>query len=166
MKLTMSIKELLSSSSTKKKLKCLLGQGLLDYFSQSTNSLFKLVVVYDTFIKGHDFEEAHTHEEADTPIPNQVLASTASSALREITVWLPDTDVLLLLIHLASCGNNAVPTSLKFSTGKGTKKREIDVLERVQVTGHQKCQGLLGFHNFSGADWGGKLVGISKKTRP
>ncbi len=68
MKLTMSIKELLSASRTKKKLTCLLGQGLLDYFSRDQQSYFMLMVVYDTFIKGHDFEEAHTHEEADTLI--------------------------------------------------------------------------------------------------
>ena len=34
MKLTMSIKELLSASSTKRKLTCVLGQGLLEYFSR------------------------------------------------------------------------------------------------------------------------------------
>ena len=38
------------------------------------------------------------------------------------------------------------------------------MLGRVQAVGLHKCQGLIGFHNFSGADWGGKFVGISKKT--
>ncbi|CAB3980183.1 Hypothetical predicted protein [Paramuricea clavata] len=37
-------------------------------------------------------------------------------------------------------------------------------IERVQVIGSHKCQGLIGLHNFSGADWGGKFVGITKKT--
>jgi len=37
-------------------------------------------------------------------------------------------------------------------------------MERVRVIGHHKCQGLIGLHNFSGADWGRKCVGISKKT--
>jgi hypothetical protein len=32
------------------------------------------------------------------------------------------------------------------------------------VIGRNKCQGLIGLHNFSGADWGGKFVGITKKT--
>ena len=32
------------------------------------------------------------------------------------------------------------------------------------MIGRRKCQGLIGLHNFSGADWGGKFVGISKKT--
>jgi len=58
-----------------------------------------------------------------------------------------------------------VITRLKLLTGKGTKYRQIDVIERVQATGHRKCQGLIGIHNFSGVDWGGKFVGITKKSR-
>ena len=54
----------------------MVGQGLLEYFSCDSSLL--LVVVYDTFIKGHDFEEAHTHEEDDTLIPHQVLAFVSS----------------------------------------------------------------------------------------
>lgn len=161
MKLTMSIKELLSASSTKKKLTCMLGQGLLEYFPRESS--FLLVVVYDTVIKGHDFEEAHTHEEADTLIPHQVLASVSNGIMRKLCVWSPDTDVLLLLLDLVSCGRIAAPTCLRFATGMGTKAREIDVLERLKVIGRHKCQGLLGLHNFSGADWGGKFVGIPKK---
>jgi len=65
---------------------------------------------------------------------------------------------------VVSCGRIAAPTCLRFSTGKGTKAREIDVLERAKIIGHHKCQGLLGLHNFSGADWGGKFVGITKKA--
>ena len=106
----------------------------------------------------------YVHKEADTLIPHQVLASAAKGALRDIHVWSPDTDVLLLLLDLVSCERIAAPTSLTFSTGKGTTKREIDIFERVQILGCHKCQGLLGLHNFSGADWGGKFVGISKKT--
>ena len=34
----------------------------------------------------------------------------------------------------------------------------------MEAIGSNKCKGLLGFHNFSGADLGGKFVGISKKT--
>jgi hypothetical protein len=34
----------------------------------------------------------------------------------------------------------------------------------VQSLGTRKCQELIGFYNFTGADCGGKLVGISKKT--
>ena len=30
--------------------------------------------------------------------------------------------------------------------------------------GKEKCKGLVGLHNFSGADWGGKFAGIGKLT--
>ena len=79
MKLTMSIKDLLSASSTKKKLTFMLGEGLLKYFS--SDSSIVLFVLYDTFIKGHGFEQVHTHEEADTLIPHQVLASVTNGTM-------------------------------------------------------------------------------------
>lgn len=66
MKLTMSIRELLSASNTKRDLTCMLAQGLLDYFCSST--AVKLVVVYSDKIKGLNFED-HSHEEADILIP-------------------------------------------------------------------------------------------------
>ena len=162
MRLTMSLKELLSATRSKGLLSSMLAEGLLKHFSGNRD--VKLIVVYDTKIKGDNYEEYHTHEEADTLIPLQVLASMAESAPQEVCVWSPDTDVLILLLHLAACGHLGADTGLKFLTGKGTKYRQIDVVERVQVIGRHKCQGLIGFHNFSGADWGGKFVGISKKT--
>jgi len=55
-------------------------------------------------------------------------------------------------------------TRLKFLTGKGAKYREIDVAEPVKAVGYSKRQRLIGLHNFSGADWGGKIVGIMKKS--
>jgi len=162
MKLMMSLKDLLSGSKTKRRLTVMLAEGLLQEFSRK--SAVKLVVIYDTKIKGCDFEENHTHEEADTLIPNQVLASLSENAYRDVFVWSPDTDVLVLLLHLVSSCHLGSQTHLKFLTGTGSKFREIDVIERMEAIGSNKCQGLLGFHNFSGADWGGKFVGISKKT--
>lgn len=162
MKLSMSLKELLSSSKTKSSLTAYLAQGLLEHFQNSATC--SLIVAYDTKIKGRELEEVHTHEEADTLIPHQVLASAAEHPCREICVSSPDTDVFILLIDLVSRGLLAPQTHLKFVTGKGRKYREIDVIQRVHVIGHRKCQGLIGLHNFSGADWGGKFVGISKKT--
>ena len=32
------------------------------------------------------------------------------------------------------------------------------------MIGIRKCQGFIGLHNFSGAEWGGKFVEITKKT--
>src|SRR5437867_8969999 len=67
MKLTMSLKEILSSSKTKSSLTIMFAQSLLEHYSSECS--FKLVVVYDNKIKGHNFEEIHTHEDADTLIP-------------------------------------------------------------------------------------------------
>ena len=72
MTLTMSIKDLLSASF-------MLAEGLLKYFSSDSSIL--LFVLYDTFIKRHDSEQVHTHEEADTLIPHQVLASVANGTM-------------------------------------------------------------------------------------
>ena len=137
-------------------------EALLKHFSQKDT--FKIVVVYGTTIKGHSFEEQHGHEEADTLIPNQVLASLAHRDWCEICVFSPDTDVLIMLIELAARQRLGSQTRLKFLTGKASKYREIGILERVSAIGILKSQGLIGFHNFTGADWGGKFVGVTKKT--
>jgi hypothetical protein len=34
----------------------------------------------------------------------------------------------------------------------------------VRVSGSEKCLGLIGLHNFTGADLAGQFVGISKNT--
>ncbi len=51
---------------------------------------------------------------------------------------------------------------VKLGKYKGSGK--IDIVDRVSVIGIEKAKGLSGIHNFSGADWGGKFVGISKET--
>ena len=127
MKLTMSLKELLSSSVTKVSLTSMFAQALLQFFS--SNNTFKLVVVYDVKIKSNNSEEDHSHEEADTLLAHQVLASIADSDWREVCVWSPDTDVLTILLDLASCGCLGNRICLKFLTGKTTKYRDVDVLE-------------------------------------
>lgn len=103
MKLRMSIKELLSASKTGSTLTAMFAQALLEHFANSDT--FKLVVYYDTKIKGQDFEENHSHEEADTLIPHQVLPATDESVEQEICVWSPDTNVLTLLLDLVSRGH-------------------------------------------------------------
>ena len=39
----------------------------------------------------------------------------------------------------------------------------IDIRERVNVLGEAKCQALVDFHHFTGADWEGKFVGKNKR---
>ena len=87
--------------------------------------------------------------------------------MKEIDVFCADTDVLVLLMDLVANGYHGPMTKLNFvKTGKkgSSGKDVIDVIERVQSIGMQKARGMIGLHNFSGADWGGKYVGITKET--
>ena len=163
MKLSMALKELLSSSKTKSRLTAYLAQCLLEHFQNSATC--SVIVAYDTKIKGREFEEVHSHEEADTLIPHQVLASAAEDPCREICVSSPDTEVFILLIDLVSRGLLAPQSHLKFVTGKDRKYREIDVVKRVKVIGRRKCQGFIGLHNFSGADWVENLLEFLRRPR-
>jgi len=72
--------------------------------------------------------------------------------------------VLILLIDLAANGHLGTSTRLRFLTGKGKIYIVIDIRDRVSVIGADKTKGLIGLHDFTGADWGGKFVGVSKKT--
>ena len=98
MKLTMSLKDLLSSSTTKSGITAMFAEALLQHFSPSNN--FKIIVAYDKKIKTSNFEENHTHEEADTLMPYQVLASIEENDWRVVCVWSPDTDVLTILSRI------------------------------------------------------------------
>ena len=93
-----------------------------------------------------------------------VIDGIGDSSLRDIDVWSPDNDVLILLVDHVAQGRLGAFTKLCFLTGKGDKYRSITIRERVSVIGREKCQGLIGFYNFTGADWGGTFVGISKKS--
>ena len=61
----------------------------------------------------------------------------------------------MLLLDLVSHGRLEALISPQVLTSKGTKYKEIDAVERVQVIGRHKCQGLIGLHNFTGTYWGG-----------
>ena len=50
-------------------------EALLEKLSHSLN----LAMVYRNKIKSHDFEEEHKHEEDDTLVPHQVMASIDES---------------------------------------------------------------------------------------
>jgi hypothetical protein len=101
------------------------------------------------------------HEEADTLLALQAITVGANCC---IDVWSPDTDVFILLMDLVANDRLGSGSRLAFVTGRGAKRRHIDVVSCVKSFGKKKSRGLVGFHNFTGADWGGKFVGISKKT--
>ena len=96
-------------------------------------------------------------------IPLHVIDAIRDSTLRDIDVWSPDIDVLILLMDIVAHGPRCAFNKLNFLTVKGNKYRSINIRERVTDIGREKCQGLIGFHNFIVADWVGKCVGISKK---
>ena len=106
----------------------------------------------------------HSHEEADALIPLQVINSLKESTAKEVHVRCSDTDVFILLMDLASNNHLGALTKLVMLAGTGAKYREADIQERVAAVGVRKARGLIGLHNFTGADWGGKFVRISKNT--
>ena len=69
-----------------------------------------------------------------------------------------------MLIDLAASNYLGAMTKLTMLTGTGARYREVDIRERVEAIGKRKAKALIGLHNFTGADWGGKFVGLSKKT--
>ena len=99
MRLTMSIRDLLSSTKTKRNLTLMFAKALIEYFQSKP---IKFYVVYDNIIVEPTSSSEHGHEEADTLIPHQVLASVKENPLKDITVRSPDTDVLILLLDLVS----------------------------------------------------------------
>ena len=120
MKLTMSLKELLSSPKTKSSLTAMFAEASLQHFSSTNN--FKLVVICGTKIKSYIFEENHTHEEADTLTPHQVLALIAENDWREVCVWSPDNfGHQTILLDLASRGRLGFKIRLKVFNWEGHK---------------------------------------------
>ena len=73
----------------------------------------------------------HQHEEADTLIPLHVKDIIESHNGAHIDVWSPDTDVLLLLMHLVSVDNIRLPNKVNMITGKGQHRRSINIVDRV-----------------------------------
>ena len=120
---SISLKQLLPC--TKHSLTCYLGQGLLE---RSDGRDLTLVVVHDIVAKTVNPRrptETHAHEEADTLIPLHAILSIEECTYREVDVWSPDTDLLVLLMDLVSRGHIGALTKLKLLTGKVAKHRHL-----------------------------------------
>ena len=75
-----------------------------------------------------------------------MIDTFGDSTLREIDVWSPDTDVLILLMDLVAHGRlGALKTKLKFLTGKANKFRSNNIREHVSTIGQEKYKGLIGW---------------------
>ena len=144
----------------------MLGEDLID---DPSFSEFNLVVAYNNKVSTNkpaffqDLPTTHGHEEADTQIPLHVLDTLNRGTGKEIIASSPDTDVLVLLIDLAANGHLGPLTQFRNVGGKGKNKKSFDIKERAHLMGQEKARALVGFHYFSGADWGGKFVGVSKQ---
>ena len=161
-----SIAQILGTPKSKRQLTAYLAEGLLKEYEGNTE--VKLVVTYNSKIctnKPHTLEPGfrqHEHEEADTQIPMLVIHSLLESTFKHFDVYSADTDVLVLLMDLVARGNTGALSGLILHAGKRNKPKSIDVVNRVECIGKKKSQGLVGLHNFTGNDYGGKFVGISK----
>ena len=149
---TISLKQLLSCTFTKHSRTCF-GQGLL-----------YMTLLRRPSTHGGRLKATHTRKLIHSFPCTHVILSIEECTYREVDVWSPDTDALVLLMDLVSRGHIGSLTKLKRLTGKGAKHRQIDICGRVKVVGRHKSRALLGFHHFTGTDWGGKFVGLSKKT--
>ena len=76
----------------------------------------------------------------------------------ELVVSSPDTDVLLLLVHLYP----HLPVSTVFLTGKGRLKRNISVCNIYNNFGQKRISALLGLHALTGSDMSGRFAGRTK----
>lgn len=106
-----------------------------------------------------DVIERHDHEEADTLLVLHCFDIAQRDPLTNCTVFSPDTDVFLLLIHFYP----SLPQSLLFHTGKGKDVRKIDIGSCYEGLGINHARALLGFHVFTGCDQTGRFAKKSKQ---
>jgi len=66
-------------------------------------------------------------------------------------------------MDVAERGHLGEFTTLHLLTGRGAKYWAIDVQKHVSINGTEKLKGLVGWHHFTGSNWGGKFVSVSKR---
>ena len=78
--------------------------------------------------------------------------------IQNFEVSSPDTDVLLLLVHMYP----QLPTSTVFITGKSRLKRTISVCNIFTNLGQRRASALLGIYALTGSDMSGRFAGRTK----
>lgn len=155
-----TLKQLLSHIETKQQLTKYLAKYFIEIIT-STNKRY--VVTYDKISESNiqdSIEDVatHDHEEADTLIVLHCLNIARQNPFSECTVYSPDTDVFLLLIH----HYDMLPQALHFRTGRGKDIRDIDIRSCQEALRPAQVKALLGFHVLTGCDQIGKFNGKSK----
>ena len=144
-----TLKELLSDVRTKGELCEYFAEKALKYSKSVHNKLGNFMVTFGNKTCGNmEINEAlkvHNHEEADTLL---LLHASLLDSSCEVVIQSPDTDVLDLLISMYK----HLPYNLSFKTGKGDKKRQIDVGILYRALSERHASSLLGFHAFTGCD--------------
>ena len=76
-----------------------------------------------------------------------------------IRVKSPDTCLFFILLHYAQ---SFTETTILYETGKGTKKRLINMNNIAEKFSQEECSALLGLHAFTGCDTCSAFKGIGK----
>ena len=162
MKLTMSIKDLLSASSTKKKLTFMLGKGLLKYFFK--RQLYFAICFIWYIHQGTWFWVGTYTWRGWYPHSSSCICCKRHHA-RNICFFIWHWSIVSLA-QFSFLWSYCISYLPQIDHWKGTKKWEIDVFERVQAIGYWKCQALLGFHNFFWCWLGRKICWNHQKHGP
>ena len=157
-----TMKDLLSSIKNKHHLTKIFTHGL---FEDASLKKHKLQQTDTREVDGTFESRPHSHKEADTLIPLHATESLSENPVQDMSVHSPDSDILCELIDLVSNREINPRTKLTVIIGKAKNRKVIDVIERVRVMGPRFGKAIKGLHMFTGADWCGKFVRISKKNQ-
>ena len=154
-----SLRDFLSNIKTKAELTEYLADKMLEHSMSPSNRLKNFIVTSGTQTKGNVAVPStlvtHTQEEADTLL---LLHALNVDSQAELVIDSPDTDVLLLMVHMYP----SLPASTKFCTGKGKAKQNIPIQPIFYKLGQTRASAILGFHAFTGSDTSGRFAGRTK----
>ena len=155
-----SLKQLLSHIDTKQDLTIYLSNHTVEALEEINK---RYVVTVDTISRTNieQFPEdmrQHDHEEADTLLVLHCWDIARHDPFTECTVYSPDTDVFLLLVHHFE----SLPQSLIFRTGRGKDLRDISIRSCYEAIGPKHARALLGLHTLTGCDQTGRFSSKSK----
>ena len=103
----------------KRQVSKLLSEALLKHYQ--SNETTNIIVAYENSIVSNVSRERHSHDEADTLIPNQIIDCATNHPSAHIDVESPDTDVMLLLMHVVASSHLNVNSILTLRAQKGQK---------------------------------------------